>query len=72
MAVRQELPCYTKGKPDFNVKAEYTDIPKILRGYYKKANNRVTENIERGKSETIRPAMSGLTFSRCFIAWKKM
>ena len=54
MAVRQELLYYTKGKPDFNVEAEYTDIPKILRGYYKKVNNRVTENLERSKSETIR------------------
>jgi len=26
-----------KGRPGFNVHAEYTDIPKILRGYYKKA-----------------------------------
>ncbi len=33
MAVRQELLYYTKGSPVFNVDAEYTDIPKILRGY---------------------------------------
>ena len=38
----------------FNVEAEYTDIPKILRGYYKEVNGVVTENIERGKSDTIR------------------
>src|SRR5438876_9923718 len=38
MAVRQELLYYVKGNPGFNVEAEYTDIPKILRGYYKKVN----------------------------------
>lgn len=54
MAVRQELLYYTKGEPGFNVEAEYTDIPKILRGYYKKVNGVVTENLERGKSDTIR------------------
>ncbi len=54
MAVRQELLYYTTGSPVFNVEAEYTDIPKILRGYYKKINGAVTENLERGKSENIR------------------
>src|SRR5207245_4644771 len=54
MAVRQELLYYTKGSPAFNVEAEYTDIPKILRGYYKEVNGVVTENLERGKSDTIR------------------
>jgi site-specific DNA-methyltransferase (adenine-specific) len=54
MAVRQELVYYTRGTPCFNVEAEYTDIPKILRGYYKKVNGKVTENLERGKSEHIR------------------
>ncbi len=54
MAVRQELLYYTKGNPFFNVEAEYTDIPKILRGYYKKVNGTITENMERSKSENIR------------------
>jgi DNA modification methylase len=54
MAVRQELLYYTKGRPEFNVAAEYTDIPKILRGYYKEVNGAVTENLERGKADTIR------------------
>lgn len=54
MAVRQELLYYTKGNPVFNVDAEYTDIPKILRGYYKDVNGARTENLERGKSDTIR------------------
>jgi len=54
MAVRQELLYYTKGNPVFNVDAEYTDIPKILRGYYKEVNGRKTENLERSKSDNIR------------------
>ncbi|UCE23596.1 MAG: site-specific DNA-methyltransferase [Candidatus Zixiibacteriota bacterium] len=53
MAVRQELLYYTKGNPAFEV--QYTDIPKILRGYYKEVNGAVTENLERGKSPNIRP-----------------
>jgi DNA modification methylase len=54
MSVRQELLYYTKGNPFFDINSEYTDIPKILRGYYKKVNGKVTENFERGKSEFIR------------------
>lgn len=54
MAVRQELLYYIKGNPIFNVEAEYTDIPKILRGYYKEVNGKTTENFERSKSENIR------------------
>ena len=54
MAVRQELLCYTKGSPAFCVDAEYTDIPKILRGYYKTVGGERTENLERSRSETIR------------------
>jgi site-specific DNA-methyltransferase (adenine-specific) len=53
MAVRQELLYYVKGDPRFHV--QYTDIPKILKGYYKKINGQLTENTERGKSEFIRP-----------------
>jgi site-specific DNA-methyltransferase (adenine-specific) len=53
MAVRQELLYYTKGNPAFRV--QYTDIPKILRGYYKDVNGERTENLERSKSENIRP-----------------
>jgi site-specific DNA-methyltransferase (adenine-specific) len=53
MAVRQECLFYVKGNPDFTV--QYTDIPKILRGYYKEVNGRKTENLERSKSENIRP-----------------
>lgn len=52
MAVRQELLYYTRGKPFFAV--QYTDIPKILRGYYKTVGGRKQENLARSKSETIR------------------
>ncbi|MDR0868986.1 MAG: site-specific DNA-methyltransferase [Planctomycetota bacterium] len=54
MAVRQECLYYTKGKPIFNIEAEYTDIPKILRGYYKEVGGEKTENLARSKSENIR------------------
>ncbi|HUV31763.1 MAG TPA: site-specific DNA-methyltransferase [Acidobacteriota bacterium] len=53
MAVRQELLYYTLGEPEFHV--QYTDIPKILRGYYKTVDGRMRENLERSKSRTIRP-----------------
>jgi DNA modification methylase len=53
MSVRQELLYYIKGKPHFNV--TYTEIPKILGGYYKEVNGKVTDNFERSKSEFIRP-----------------
>ncbi|HQP49244.1 MAG TPA: site-specific DNA-methyltransferase [Spirochaetota bacterium] len=54
MWVRQELLYYTKGNPVFNIDAEYTDIPKILKGYYKDVNGIRTENTERGRSQCIR------------------
>lgn len=53
MAVRQECLFYIKGDPTFTV--QYTDIPKILRGYYKEVNGKRTENMERSKSDNIRP-----------------
>src|SRR5258706_16464117 len=54
MAVRQELLYYIRGNPAFNVEAEYTDIPKTLRGYYKEVGGQLTENLERSKRDTIR------------------
>ena len=53
MWVRQELLHYVKGAPDFTV--TYTEIPKTLRGYYKEVDGQMTENLERSRSETIRP-----------------
>jgi site-specific DNA-methyltransferase (adenine-specific) len=54
MSIRQELLYYVKGNPGFNIDAEYTDIPKILKGYYKTVDGKETENLERGKSDNIR------------------
>ncbi|MEO8232561.1 MAG: site-specific DNA-methyltransferase [Ignavibacteriota bacterium] len=54
MAIRQELLYYTMGKPKFNIKSEYTDIPKVLKGYYKNVGGDRTENSERSKSKFIR------------------
>ncbi|MBT8379946.1 MAG: site-specific DNA-methyltransferase [Ignavibacteria bacterium] len=53
MSVRQELLYYTKGSPPFKV--VYTEIPKILGGYYKEVNGELTDNFKRSKSEFIRP-----------------
>ncbi len=54
MAIRQELLYYTRGNAQFKVEAEYTDIPKILRGYYKDVGGQRTENLARSKRDTIR------------------
>jgi len=54
MAVRQELLYYVKGNPPFDVAAEYTDIPKILRGYYKEIGGEKLDNAARSKSGNIR------------------
>jgi len=54
MWVRQELLYYIKGEPEFNIDAVYTDIPKILRGYYKSVKGEMTENLQRSKSNNIR------------------
>jgi len=54
MSVRQELLYYTLGTPVFNISNVYTDIPKVVKGYYKNVGGKRTENIERSKSETIR------------------
>lgn len=53
MWIRQELLYYVKGNPEFTV--VYTDIPKVLKGYYKVIGDKKLENIERSKSDTIRP-----------------
>lgn len=52
MAIRQELLYYTKGEPSFDV--QYTEIPRILRGYYKDVGGERTENQARSHSDCIR------------------
>ena len=64
MAIRQELLYYAKGDPAFEV--QYTDIPKVLRGYYKEVNGRRTENLERSKSENIRPGNVWIDIQQVF------
>ncbi|MDR2112187.1 MAG: site-specific DNA-methyltransferase [Candidatus Accumulibacter sp.] len=66
MAVRQELLYYVRGKPMFNIGAEYTDIPKALKGYYKEVGGKVTENLQRGKSDTIRAGNVWLDIQQVF------
>ncbi|MBI4726615.1 site-specific DNA-methyltransferase [candidate division TA06 bacterium] len=71
MAVRQELLYYIKGNPTFNVDAKYTDIPKILRGYYKEVNGQLTENLERSKSENIRAGNVWVDIQQVFYRMKE-
>ena len=54
MAIRQELLYYIHGNPTFNIEYVYTDIPKVVKGYYKNIGGEKTENIERSKSANIR------------------
>lgn len=69
MSVRQELLYYIKGNPDFHV--QYTDIPKILRGYYKNVGGKMTENVERGKSENIRPGNVWVDIQQVFYKMRE-
>jgi DNA modification methylase len=64
MWIRQELLHYTKGNPDFKV--VYTDIPKVLKGYYKVVDNKRQENLERSKSDTIRPGNVWIDIQQVF------
>src|SRR6056297_748897 len=64
MAVRQELLYYTLGDPPFRV--GYTDIPKVLKGYYKTIGGKKTENLERSRSDTIRPGNVWLDIQQVF------
>ena len=64
MWIRQELLQYTKGKPDFKV--VYTDIPKVLKGYYKVVRGEKLDNLERSKSDTIRPGNVWIDIQQVF------
>ena len=64
MAVRQELLYYVRGNPPFHVR--YTEIPKVLKGYYKTVGGRLTENLERGRSPNIRPGNVWLDIQQVF------
>ena len=71
MAIRQELLYYVKENPSFNVEADYTDIPKILKGYYKTVNGRETDNFERSKSEFIRAGNVWVDIQQVFYRMKE-
>jgi site-specific DNA-methyltransferase (adenine-specific) len=43
---------YAKGNPHFNV--QYTEIPRILQGYYKEINGEMVDNLQRSKSSFLR------------------
>lgn len=64
MSVRQELLYYVKGEPNFKV--VYTDIPKVLKGYYKVVNGKRLENLERSKSDCIRPGNVWIDIQQVF------
>lgn len=66
MAVRQELLYYIKGNPIFNIDSVYTDIPKAVKGYYKNIGGKVTENIERSKSDKIRASNVWIDIQQVF------
>lgn len=69
MSLRQELLYYIKGNPSFKV--VYTEIPKILQGYYKKVGNKITDNIERSRSENIRPGNVWVDIQQVFYRLKE-
>jgi DNA modification methylase len=69
MAVRQELLYYTKGSPEFGV--QYTDIPKVLKGYYKKVGGSITENSQRSRSPFIRPGNVWIDVQQVFYRMKE-
>lgn len=64
MAVRQELLYYVKGNPPFKV--VYTEIPKVLKGYYKVVGGRKQENIMRSKSSNIRASNVWIDIQQVF------
>jgi len=69
MWVRQELLHYTRGNPPFTV--VYTDIPRILRGYYKDIGGTRTDNAARSKSETIRPGNVWVDIQQVFYRMRE-
>lgn len=64
MWIRQELLHYTAGDPYFSV--IYTDIPKVLKGYYKVVSGKRQENLERSRSNTIRPGNVWIDIQQVF------
>lgn len=69
MWVRQELLHYAKGNPEYTV--VYTEIPKILRGYYKQVGGSRRENLERSRARTIRPGNVWVDIQQVFYRMKE-
>lgn len=69
MWLRQELLHYIHGTPPFQV--VYTEIPKILRGYYKQVNGQRRENLARSKSATLRPGNVWVDVQQVFYRMKE-
>jgi site-specific DNA-methyltransferase (adenine-specific) len=69
MAIRQELLFYKKGNPEFSV--QYTDIPRLVKGYYKTVHGKKTKNEERSRSETIRPGNIWVDIQQIFYRMKE-
>jgi len=69
MWIRQELIHYIKGSPQFYT--VYTDIPKVLKGYYKVVNGKRTENLARSRSKTIRPGNVWIDIQQVFYRMKE-
>jgi site-specific DNA-methyltransferase (adenine-specific) len=69
MAVRQELLYYRRGDAPFRV--GYTEIPKVLKGYYKTVGGKKTENLERSRSDTLRPGNVWLDIQQVFYRMRE-
>jgi site-specific DNA-methyltransferase (adenine-specific) len=69
MSVRQECLYYIKGQPEFKV--IYTDMPKVLKGYFKAISGEKVENIRRSKSTNIRPGNVWFDIQQVFYKMKE-
>ncbi len=69
MWVRQELLHYVQGNPSFQV--VYTDIPKTVRGYYKRVSGERLENLQRSKAKTLRPGNVWIDVQQVFYRMKE-
>ena len=72
MAVRQECLYYIKGDAYFDVHAEYTDIPKILRGYLRRLTGRSRKTSSEAALKIFGREMCGWMSSRYFTGCRRM
>lgn len=69
MSVRQELLYYRKGRPKFQ--PQYTDIPRLLQGYYKQEEGKRSSNGQRSKNPNIRPGNVWVDIQQVFYRMKE-